>query len=377
MAEEDSSQEKTEEATPRRQEKAREEGQVPRSRDLTTTAVLLMGSIALLIFGGNIAERMLFVMRFNFSLEPEVIFDKNMMFRQLGESFYEALFSLVPFLSIVVFAALVGPVMLGGWLFSTKALAPKMDRMSLIKGVGRMFSAKSLVELVKSVGKVAVVIFSAFFLLQSMRGAILGLTSEPIERAIAHSLHLSIWAAILLSAATLIIAAIDIPFQIYDHSKKLKMSRQDIRDEMKDTEGKPEVKGKMRQMQQEMARSRMMSAVPEADVVITNPTHYSIALKYNPEFMTTPIVLAKGVDQVAMKIREVANKHKIEFVEAPLLARAIYNTTDLDEEIPAGLYLAVAQVLAYVFQLREYRKGRGERPSKPRKLNIPDDMQHY
>ncbi|WP_075185516.1 flagellar biosynthesis protein FlhB [Teredinibacter haidensis] len=377
MADDDSSQEKTEEATPKKLDKAREEGQVPRSKELTTTAVLLAGTLGLVFFGSLLAGKMMTIIRMNFQMSRESIFDTEFMFAQLGASFWQAFLGLIPFFSIVLVAAIAGPVALGGWLFSTKSLAPKLDRMDPIKGLGRMFSAKSLIELVKAIGKILVVVGVAFVLLKSMQDALLGLANEGIEQGIIHSVTLSLWAAVFLSSATIIIAMVDIPFQIWDHAKKLKMSRQDIKDEMKDSEGKPEVKGKIRQMQQQIAQSRMMASVPDADVVITNPTHYSIALKYNPETMQTPILLAKGVDFMALKIREVAKEKKIEFVEAPLLARAIYNTTDLDEEIPAGLYVAVAQVLAYIFQLREFRKGQGERPQHPRKIDVPKDMSHY
>ncbi|WP_045860407.1 flagellar biosynthesis protein FlhB [Teredinibacter purpureus] len=377
MAEEDSSQEKTEEATPRRLEKAKEEGQVPRSKELTTTAVLLAGSSGLVLFGDVLGQKMMAVLRMNFQLERPELFDTAAMFSKLGASFWEVFLGLIPFFIIVLIAAIAGPIALGGWLFSTKSLAPKLNRMDPIKGLGRMFSVKSLVELVKAIGKVLVVVGIAFVLLSIMQDSLLGLAGEAVERGILHSINLSLWAAVFLSAATVLIALVDIPFQIWDHSKKLKMSRQDIKDEMKDTEGKPEVKGRIRQMQQQIAQSRMMGSVPEADVVITNPTHYSVALKYDPATMETPILLAKGVDFAALKIREVAKEHKIEFVESPLLARAIYNTTALDDTIPAGLFVAVAQVLAYVFQLRDYRKMGGERPYPPRKVDIPPDMKHY
>lgn len=377
MAEEDSSQERTEEATPRRLEKAREEGQVPRSKELTTTAVLLAGTIGLVFFGGVLAARLLTVLRYNFELERETLFDPSLMFAQLGYSFWQAFLGVLPLFAIILLAAIAGPIALGGWLFSAKSLAPQFNRMDPLKGLGRMFSLKSLVELVKAIAKVLVVLVVALTLLQAMKAELLGLAGEGVEQGIRHSVTLSLWAAVFLSAATIIIAMADIPFQIWDHAKKLRMSRQDIKDEMKDTEGKPEVKGRIRQMQQQIAQSRMMAAVPEADVVITNPTHYSLALKYDPETMDTPILVAKGVDFMAMKIREVAREHKIDFVEAPVLARAIYNTTELDHPIPSALYVAVAQVLAYVFQLREFRKGRGQRPNYPRKLDIPPDMRDY
>ncbi|VUD56393.1 Flagellar biosynthetic protein FlhB [Thalassocella blandensis] len=377
MAEDDSSQEKTEEPTPRRLEKAREDGQIPRSRELTTTAVVLAGCLGLLFFGAFIAQRLISVMRFNFDLNRESIFDTSLMFKHLGNSFGDALFSLLPLFSILLVAAIAGPIALGGWLFSAKSLAPKLDRINPLSGLKRMFSVKSLVELVKAIGKIVLIIAVAYVLLSFTQDAWLGLAAESVESAIVHSVQLSITTAVVLAASTIIIAAIDIPFQIHEHTKKLKMSRQDIKDEMKDTEGKPEVKGRIRQLQQEMAQKRMMANVPQADVVITNPTHFSIALKYDPATMSTPILLAKGVDNMAMKIREIARLNNIEFVEAPLLARAIYHTTEVDDEVPQGLYVAVAQVLAYVFQLREYRKGRGQRPDYPRNLEIPPDMKKY
>lgn len=377
MAEEDSSQEKTEDATPRRLRKAREEGQVPRSRDLTTTAVLLAGSISLLIFGGHIIRGLSAILESNFSLEREKIFDTNAMVGQLASSFYDALFALVPLMVVLLIAAVAGPVALGGWLFSSKAITPQLSRIDPISGFKRMFSLKSIIELVKAVGKIAVVIAAAWLMLQATESRLLGLSQESIESGMTHSVLLSVYAAIALSAATLLIVIIDVPYQIWDHAKKLRMSRQEIKDEMKDTEGKPEVKSKIRQMQMEMAQRRMMGEVPKADVVITNPTHFAVALRYDPETMATPVLLAKGVDVLALKIREVAKEHKIERIEAPLLARAIYYTTELEGEIPQGLYLAVAQVLAYVFQLRDYRKGRGERPVYPRKLSIPPDMSNF
>lgn len=373
---EDSAQEKTEEATPKKLEKAREEGQIPRSKELTTSAVLIAGTFSLLMFGGALASTLMEVLKDNFSLTREEVFDSGFMFSHLGESFYQALISLIPIFLAVLIAAIAGPLALGGWMFSSKSLLPKMDRINPIKGLGRMFSMKSLMELGKAIGKIFIVIGVAFFLLQSMKYSLLGLADEALEAAILHALTLATWAAIIISSATILIAIIDIPFQIFDHSKKMKMSHQDVKDEMKDTEGKPEVKGKIRQLQMQMAQNRMMQAVPEADVVITNPTHYSVALKYNPEVMDTPILVAKGVDHIAIKIREVAKANSIEFVESPALARSIFHTTEIEQEIPHGLFLAVAQVLAYVFQLRDYRRGRGDKPPYPRNPEIPTDMRY-
>lgn len=376
MAEGDSSQEKTEEATPRKLEKAREEGQIPRSRDLTTSALLLAGTIGLYMFGQSIATRLADILRFNFSFDREVAYDTNMMVLHLAASFYDGLTSLLPLFGVLLVASIVGPIALGGWLMSAKAMAPKMSRMNPAAGLKRMFGFKALVELGKALGKVLVILLLAITLLLSLQHEMLALAYQDVRSGIANSLEISVWAAIALSASTLIIAAIDVPFQIFEHTKKLKMSMQDIKDEHKDTEGKPEVKGRIRQLQREMATNRQMAAVPDADVVITNPTHYSVALKYDPETMNTPILIAKGGDHKALKIREIAKAHDVEIIESPMLARAIFHTTEVDDEVPGGLYVAVAQVLAYVFQLRNFRKGQGEKPQYPGNVTVPYDMRH-
>jgi flagellar biosynthetic protein FlhB len=214
----------------------------------------------------------------------------------------------------------------------------------------------------------------AYLTLRLYQTELLNLGRENLESSVAHSLQIAIFATLFISCSTILIAAVDIPFQLWEYNKNLKMSLQDIKDEMKESDGKPEVKGRIRQLQREMANRRMMANVPKADVIITNPTHFAVALKYDPDTMATPILLAKGVDATAMKIREIAKEYKIEQVRTPVLARAIYYTTDIDSEIPQGLYMAVAQVLAYVFQLRHYRKGQSERPDFPSNIRVPKDM---
>ncbi len=376
MAEDnDSSQEKTEEASPRKLEKAREDGQIPRSRELTTTAILLAGTVGLYIFAEFMTGKLIAISRHNFSLDRAAVFDTEAMIAHLASSFYDGIMSMMPLFGMLLFAAVVGPIALGGWLLSAKAMAPKLNRMDPVAGLKRMFSLKALVELLKALAKVLVILGATVFLLLALQQPMFRLSDEEVNAAIVHSMQLSGFAAIVLAAITALIAVVDVPFQIWDHNKKLKMSRQELKDEVKDTEGKPEVKGRIRQLQREMAQRRMMAAVPEADVVITNPTHFSVALRYDPDTMPTPILLAKGGDNIALKIREIAKAHNIEIIEAPALARAVYYTTEPDQEIPAGLYIAVAQVLAYVFQLRNYRKGRGERPTYPRNIKVPRDMQ--
>lgn len=371
---EDDSQEKTEEASGRKIEKAREEGQVPRSRDLTTSVVLLLGSIALLYYADFMGGKFTDMMRVNFVLSRETIFDPNAMVGHFVSALFQGLLSMGPFMGLMILAAIIGPVALGGWLFSVDALMPKLSRMDPLAGLKRMFSMKSLIELLKATAKVSIILGATILLLKFYAQDMFRMSDESINAAIVHSAKISGYALIALSASTLIIAAFDVPLQIFEYNKKLKMSKQEVKDEAKDTDGKPEVKGRIRQLQREMAQRRMMSNVPSADVIITNPTHYAVALKYNPETMATPILLAKGGDNIALKIREIGKAKGVEIIESPVLARAIFHTTELDQEIPSGLYLAVAQVLAYVFQLRTYRKGRGQKPRYPSNITVPKDM---
>ncbi|MFT7388302.1 MAG: flagellar biosynthetic protein FlhB [Candidatus Endobugula sp.] len=374
MSENDSSQEKTEEATPKKADKAKEDGQIPRSKELITTTVLLAGTIGLWLFGGILANSLMDIAKLNFAIPREAVFDVEYMFGNLGQSFYDAFLALIPIFSILLIAAIVGPIALGGWLFSGKSMMPKFSRMSPAAGLKRMFSMNALIELAKALAKVVLIIVLSLILLKSLEGNLMSLAYEDIRTSILHSLDISVWAALALSLVTILIAIVDIPVQIFENSKKLKMTLQEVKDEMKDTDGKPEVKSKIRQLQQEVANRKMMGEVPEADVVITNPTHYAIAIKYNPDSMETPIVVAKGVEHVAFRIRDVAKEHGVDIIESPVLARAIYNTTKIDESIPKGLYVAVAKVLAYVFQLRNFKRGIAQRPSFPYSVDVPDDL---
>lgn len=369
----DSSQEKTEEPTPRRLEKAREDGQTARSRELATMAVLLAGAGGLLIFGKSLAIAMEQIMRGAFVLDRQEIFDTRFMSTQLIASAWEAAAALTPLLILLAVAAVAGSIGIGGLLFSGKAIAPKLNRMDPIKGLKRMFSTRSLVELVKAILKVALVLAVALLILNLRTDDLLSISEEPTVPAMAHVVWTIAWSFFFLACATILIAAIDVPFQIYDHQKKLRMTKQEVKDEYKDTEGKPEVKGRIRQLQREMAQRRMMADVPTADVVITNPTHYAVALRYDQKSMGAPVVVAKGADEVAFKIMEIAREHKVELLRTPPLTRAVYHNTKVGEEIPDGLYMAVAQVLAYIFQLRQFRKGHAARPTMP-DFPIPRDM---
>ncbi|MBE0485302.1 flagellar biosynthesis protein FlhB [Marinobacter sp.] len=374
MAEEnDNSQEKTEEPTPRRLEKAREDGQTARSKELATMAVLLAGAGGLLMFGGSLGAALEDIMRDAFTIERAAIYDTRHMSVQLILSAKAAAFALSPILIMLLIAAIAGSIGIGGLLFSAKAITPKGNRMNPIKGLGRMFSTRSLVELVKAIAKVGLVLAVAILILNLRTEDLLSIAEEPVVPAMAHVVWTLGWSFLVLSCATIVIALIDVPFQIYDHQKKLRMTKQEVKDEYKDTEGKPEVKGKIRQLQREMAQRRMMQDVPTADVVITNPTHYAVALKYDQMSMGAPVVVAKGADEMAFKIMEVAREHKVEVLRTPPLTRAVYHNSDIGQEIPDGLYMAIAQVLAYVFQLRQFRKGRGDKPGMP-DFPIPPEM---
>jgi len=373
MAEE-TGQEKTEEPTARKLEKAREEGQVPRSKELNTTMVLVLGAVGLLFFGPWMADRMRGVALFSFSFARESAFDTGAMFDHLQASAMEAALALAPWLALVLLAALFGPIGVGGWLFSSKAITPKLDRLNPLSGIKRMFSANSLVELFKSWGKVLVTGFVAWMVLGFYFDDAMSLLRKDTEVAIQGAVHIIIWSVIFLCLSTAIIAIIDVPWQIYSHTKKLRMTLQEIKDEYKESEGRPEVKGKIRQLQREVAQRKMMSEVPTADVVITNPTHYSVALKYQAGSMQAPVMVAKGADEVALKIREIAKEHNVPQMQAPPLARALFAHSKVGEEIPEGLYVAVAQVLAYLYQMDMYVKGRGPKPGRKPDMPIPQDL---
>lgn len=374
MAEEnEEGQEKTEEASERRLEKAREEGQVARSRELTTMAVLMGAAIALLVFGSGLGAALERLMRHSFAFDRQSAFDTDQMAIFLYQSLIEAGLGVLPIMIILLIAAIVGSVAIGGLLVSGKAITPQFSRINPFSGLKRMFSMNALVELFKAIAKVGLVLTIAILILQIRREDLLSIAQEPTKMAMIHALWTISWSFLLLSAATILIAAVDVPYQIFDHNKKLRMTKQEVKDEYKDTEGKPEVKQRIRQLQRDMANRRMMQDVPKADLVITNPDHYAVALKYDQKTMVAPVVLAKATDEVAMKIQEIAREYKIEIVRAPPLTRAVYHNTRVGDEIPAGLYVAVAQVLAYVFQLRRYRKGQSPRPGMP-DMPIPEEL---
>ncbi|EGR0391002.1 flagellar biosynthesis protein FlhB [Vibrio vulnificus] len=376
MAESDG-QERTEEATPRRLQQAREKGQVARSKELASVSVLVIGAVSLMWFGESLARALFKAMGRLFSLSREEIFDPSKLFDIASGALSALLLPLLLILFALFVAAAIGSAGVGGISFSVEAATPKLSKMNPLSGIKRMFGLQSWVELIKSILKVALVTGVAIYLIQASQEDLIQLSLDVYPQNIFHALDILLNFVLLISCSLLIVVAIDIPFQIWQHADQLKMTKQEVKDEYKDTEGKPEVKGRIRMLQREAAQRRMMADVPTADVIVTNPEHFSVALRYKQNSDRAPVVVAKGTDHMAMKIREVAREHDISIVPAPPLARALYYSTELEQQIPDGLFTAVAQILAYVFQLKQYRKQGGHRPKlKDYDLPIPPDLRH-
>ncbi len=363
--ESENGQEKTEQPTPKKLRDAKKKGQVPRSKELNSMTITVFGALGLLFMGAYMIGQVAEMMHQGFTLSRVDAFAREAIFVRFDNALWTALGGIGPFLLLMTVIAIFTPLAIGGWSFSVQAMAFKGDRINPISGLKRIFSAKGLMELIKAMAKFLLVSLVAVAFLWSKADEFLWLGAQPLSLALQNGAWLIGLSFLVVASTLILIAAIDVPFQLWDHAQKLKMTLQEVRDEMKDTEGKPEVKSKVRQLQQEMAQRRMMEAVPDADVIITNPTHYAVALKYDHDRMAAPLVLAMGRDLVALKIREIAEQHQIEIFEAPPLARALYANCKLDREIPAHLYFAVAQVLAFVFQLRIARQNRTEEPPRP------------
>ncbi len=371
---EDTGQERTEEATPRRKQQAREKGQVPSSRELNTMVMMLAAAGALALLGPGVVRGIEELAVWNLQISREQIFDVEAMNLLLRESLFHALLTLTPFFIVMIIAAFIGPIMIGGLNFSMEAIMFKFDKLDPVKGLGRIFSVKGLVELLKALVKFLIIGTVAVLFLYQQFENYLNLGNEPIGLALPHTTRLLIAAFVTIASSLILIALVDVPFQIWDYNKQLKMTFQEIKDENKDTEGNPDVRGRVKRVQREIAQRRMMSEVPEADVIITNPEHYSVALKYDPKTMVAPLLVAKGADIIAMQIRRIANENNVPILEAPPLARSLYHTTEINAAIPAGLYLAVAQVLAYIFKLRKAKSSQYAN-HKIKDLKIPDDLQ--
>lgn len=371
---EDSDLEKTEEATGRRIQQAREKGQIARSRELTTFVMLISAGGTLLMLGDGLAGSLLGVLRAGLALDRAAAFDPVAMQQRLYHETLDTLIAFAPFLGVMTAAALLTPMMLSGWLFSTEALQPDFGKLNPLKGVTRLFSWASLMEGAKAVLKALLIGGVAVWAILHYKQEFFALVMESTESGLAHFGHLVLVIFILVSASLLLVVAIDVPYQLWDYAQKLKMTKEEVRQEYKETEGDPHVKGRIRQMQREMARKRMMAEVPRADVIVTNPTHYAVALKYESKSMRAPTVVAKGSHLLARRIVELAEEHRVPVLRTPPLARALYRHGELGEEIPATLYTAVAEVLAYVYQLNRYQKEGGAAPKVPANLPVPEGM---
>lgn len=358
-------QERTEQPTQKRLDEAREKGNVPRSRELTMTAVMLAGAGALMGFGSQLAGHAAGDMRGSLQLGRDTLLAPDAMQLALGAATASALGYVTPVLLATLLAALVAPLAIGGWNFSGKAIAPDFQRLSPLSGFKRIFGVNGWVELAKALAKCLVVGGIGAVVVMSMLDDTVTMGRMATASGIARGAGLVLFALLSMSAALAIIAAVDVPYQLWNYTRQLKMTRQEIRDELKETDGRPEIKSRIRQMQQRMAQQRMMQAVPKADVVVTNPTHFAVALKYDARRMRAPRVVAKGADLVALAIRKLATEHRVPVFEAPSLARALFRHSRLEREIPAGLYVAVAQVLTYVYQLKHLAPQLAARMTKP------------
>jgi flagellar biosynthetic protein FlhB len=370
----DSELEKTEPASPRRLEQAREEGDVPRSRELATCTILIAGCAGLWFSGDNLVRNISRLLVSGLEFDRAQAFDPDVLFSHIANNLGELMLAFAPIAVLLLVVAVGSPLLIGGWLFSAKSLQPNFGRMNPLSGLGNMISARAGVELVKAVIKALLVGSISWMVISSQIDAVLALSVEPLKSGSAHFAHLLLSSFASIAAGLVVIALIDAPYQMWHYANKLKMTREELRQEAKESDGNPEIKAKIRALQREMARRRMMAEIPNADVVVTNPTHFAVALKYADGSKGAPKVVAKGADEVAAKIREIAAANKVPMLEAPPLARALYKHTDLGDEIPEALYTAVAEVLAYVFQLRAYRKRGGVRPKAPSELDVPPQL---
>jgi len=371
---EDSHLERTEPASPRRLEQAREEGQVARSTELNTFVMLLTGAGGLWLTGDHLYAQLRLLLKSGLTFDADGLASSGQMLEPLGRQAAEALLACAPLLALLVIAALAAPQLLGGWLFTADALRFDFKRVDPLAGFGRLFSWQALAELAKALAKAALVSAVAAAVLWHYKDPLLELAVLPLESAAAQAARLVVASLALIAGALALVAAADVPFQLWRHADGLKMSKEEVRRENRETEGDPHVKAAIRSQQREMARRRMMAEVPKADVIVTNPTHYAVALRYDDNAMRAPRVIAKGADAVAAKIREVGEEHHVPVLESPPLARALYRHTELGDEIPAALYTAVAEVLAYVFQLRRHNLHGEAAPQPLREVPVPVEL---
>ena len=366
----DDAQEKTEDPTEKKKSKAKEKGQIARSRELSTTLVLIASAAALLLVGRGLAEALYEIFTRAFTLSREETYDFAHAFQILPAVLKSLIVPMAFYMVIVVIAGVYGNVALGGYNFTWHTAKPQFNKLNPLKGLKRMFGPNGAVELLKAAAKFIVVAVTTFIALTFFQDEALHLDQEMYPRNLIHAVELVAWIFLIICCAMIPIAIFDVPWSQHKHTEQMKMSKQEVKDERKNSEGDPQIKSRIRRLQYQAAAKRMMQAVPEADVVVTNPTHYSVALKYDPSGERAPVVIAKGADELALHIRKIAGAHSVPLVAAPPLARAVFYSTEVEHEIPEQLFMAVAQLLAYVYQLKAWRSGKGKRP-KPLTHNLP------
>ena len=370
MAEE-SDLERTEAPSQRRLEQAREEGQVPRSRELNTLALLAAAGAGLWLSADGLRNSFSGLLRSGLRVSPAEAGEPAAMMERFQALAFDAAAAIAPVLAVLFLVALVAPMLLSGWLVSSKSLMPDFARLNPVKGLGNIFSMHGLAELAKAIGKVILIVGVAVWVILGQTEATMGLATEPLPAAMVHGSRILGLCFLAVVGSLAVIAALDVPFQIWHHRSKLKMSREDLRREAKEQEGDPQVKAAIRSQQREAARKRMMAAIPTADVVVVNPTRYAVALRYDDATMKAPRVVAKGMHLIAGRIRELAEANRVPILQAPPLARALYRHAEIGSEVPAALYAAVAEVLAWVFQLRRYASYGGAAPIAPDAIDVP------
>jgi flagellar biosynthetic protein FlhB len=375
---ESSNAEKTEPASAKRLRDARNNGDIPRSREVATFTVLMTAGAGLWMLGGGVVDKLSGTLQRGLSLDREQIYNPTVLIERVTADIAGVMLACLPLAVAIMLVAVVSPLLIGGWNFTAKSFMPNFAKLNPMNGLGNMVSSNALVELLKAVAKALLVGAVAWYVVMSEKDAVVGLAVEPLGVATTHLAGLVARAFLIMVSSLGAIALLDGPYQKWHYANKLKMTRQEVIQESKESDGNPQIKGKIRQLQREMARKRMMSNVPTADVVVTNPTHFAVALKYADGQGGAPRVVAKGTDDVAAKIREIAKENKVALLEAPALARALYKHTDIDDEIPEALYSAVAEVLAYVYQLRAYKKGTSDQyPDRPSKLPVPPELDPF
>ncbi|MBT7258805.1 MAG: flagellar biosynthesis protein FlhB [Porticoccaceae bacterium] len=374
MAEQDSTAEKTEEPTAKRLEKAREDGQVGRSQELSVAMMMIGVAGFMYIFGGALILQLSEVFAAGFIFDRRDIFSDNLLPATFGSQALEGMLVAVPIFVLAIVLAFGASGILGGFNFSMKAAAPKASKINPLSGLKRIFGTKALVDLTKALVKFGLVAGVLYLVVSSRFDQLIGLGFMDIQPAMRGAGEIIAGGVVLVTLTLIIAAAIDVPYQLYEHSQKMKMTKQEVKDEFKDTEGRPEVKAQIRRKQREMAMGQMMDAVGDADVIIVNPEHFAVALSYDPSSSGAPTVVAKGVDFLAQGIRERAGDNAVPVFLSPTLARALYFTTDVNQSIPESLYYAVAQVIAYVFSLNSL--GRGAAVAEKPNPEVPKGMRY-